>query len=187
MVRIGQKIPNLSFEIFQNGDIKEVNFESYAGKWIVLFFYPADFTFVCPTELEGLADSYSIFKELGAEVISVSRDTAFVHKAWHSQSSAIKKINYPMASDLKGELCEAFGTFEEEGGLSLRSTYIIDPNGIAKSFEINDNSIGRNVNETIRKLQAAIFTSKNGGKVCPLNWTPDKEALSLPSLSIFEK
>lgn len=187
MIKIGEKIPNLSFDIFQNGDIKTVNFKNFKNRWLILFFYPADFTFVCPTELEGLADSYKFFKEAGAEVISVSRDTPFVHKAWHESDKAIEKIEYPMAADPKGEICRTFGTFEEEDGLSLRATYIIDPEGIVKSFEMNDNSIGRNIAETLRKLKAAIFTSKNDGKVCPLNWSPEKEALSLPSLSIFKK
>lgn len=186
MIRVGDNIADLKFDIFHGGDIRESSLDTYKGKWLVLFFYPADFTFICPTELEAFADMHDKFKELGAEVLSMSRDTAFVHQAWHKENKAIGKIKYPMGSDIKGHVTRAFGAFEEEDGLALRATFIINPEGVVKAFEINDNSIGRNVSETFRKLQAAIFTSKHSGEVCPVSWTPEKESLKLPDLSILK-
>ncbi len=185
-MKIGNAVPNIKFNIFHNKDIYEVSLENYKDKWIVLFFYPADFTFVCPTELEGLAKAYDDFKKLNAEVISVSRDSAFVHKAWKESEPRLKDINYPMAADVKGELGEMFSTLAEDG-LSYRATIIISPERIVKSIEINDNNVGRNIQETFRKLQALTYVSKNKGQVCPLNWSPDKEALKLPEYTVLKK
>ena len=125
------------------------------GKWMVLVFYPADFTFICPTELEEMAGLYAEFVKLGAEVLSVSCDTAFVHKAWHDASATIRKIKFPMIADPVREICKAYGTLIEGEGLSYRATFIIDPNGIIKWFEIHDNSIGRSSKEILRKVKAA--------------------------------
>lgn len=183
---IGTKIENFDFEIFHENDIKKASLHDYLGKWLVLFFYPADFTFICPTELSDLADNYEEFKKAGAEVVSISRDSAFVHKAWAEKDPRIGKINYPMAADIKGHLTQYFDVFEEQGGMSLRATFIINPEGVIKSMEVNDNSIGRNIQEVLRKLQASIFTSKNSGEVCPVNWTPKSEALKLPELSVLK-
>lgn len=183
---VGKRIDNFSFEVFKDGDIKRVDLNSYLGKWLVLFFYPADFTFICPTELESLADKYDLFKSEGAEVVSMSRDTAFVHKAWHESDKRIGKIKYFMGSDISGSITRYFDVFETEDKLALRATFIIDPKGIVKSAEVNDNSIGRNIDEILRKLQAAIFTSKNSGEVCPVNWTKSSNSLKLPTLSILK-
>tara|TARA_Y100001935_G_C17310986_1_gene516190 strand:+ start:2666 stop:3277 length:612 start_codon:yes stop_codon:yes gene_type:complete len=173
-------------DIFQNNDIKKVDINNFKGKWVVLFFYPADFTFICPTELSELADKYSDFVSEGAEVISVSRDSAFVHKAWSEKDPRIGKISYPMAADVKGDLTELFDVFEEPRGMSLRATLIIDPEGFIVSKDVNDNSIGRNIDEILRKLQAAKFTRSNSGEVCPVNWTPKSDSLKLPELSILK-
>ena len=170
MIKIGDKIPDMEFEVFHEEEIKKVKFSDYNGKWIVLVFYPADFTFVCPTELEQLAELHEEFKKEGAEVISVSTDTVFVHKAWHDQSPAIKKIKYPMAADPTGKMCREFGTYIEEEGVSLRGSFVINPEGIVKAFEVHDNSIGRNAKELLRKLKAAKFVSEHKGQVCPANW-----------------
>ena len=186
MVKIGDKIEDMEFEVFHDEDTKKVKFSDYKGKWIVLVFYPADFTFICPTELEQLAELYEEFKKEGAEIISVSTDTVFVHKAWHDQSPAIKKINYPMAADPTGKMCKAFGTYIDEEGLSLRGSFIIDPEGIVKAFEVHDNSIGRSSKELIRKLRAAKFVSEHEGQVCPVNWESGDKTLK-PGLDLVGK
>ena len=149
----------------------------FKGKWLVLLFYPADFTFIYPTELEEAADYYEEFKKAGAEILSVSTDTAFVHKAWHDHSPAIKKIQYPMVADPAAKLCRYFDTYLDDEGISLRGSFIIDPDGVIKAIEIHDNSIGRSAEEILRKLQAAIFVRGHEGEVCPANWRPGKKTL----------
>ena len=188
MIQINQTAPKFTEETYDGAtdEIKKISLEDYKGKWVILFFYPADFTFVCPTELGELADEYEKFKELNAEVISISTDTAFVHKAWHDNSETIKKIKFPMLADPTRRVCTEYGTLIEEEGLSLRASAIIDPEGILKSFEIQDNSIGRSSEELIRKLQAAQFVNKNPGNVCPMNWKPGKETLK-PRMDLVGK
>ena len=149
----------------------------FEGKWLVLLFYPADFTFICSTELEEAADYYEEFKKAGAEILSVSTDTAFVHKAWHDHSPAIKKIQYPMVADPAAKLCRYFDTYLDNEGISLRGSFIIDPDGVIKAIEIHDNSIGRSAEEILRKLQAAIFVRGHEREVCPANWRPGKKTL----------
>ncbi|MFH0817806.1 MAG: peroxiredoxin, partial [Candidatus Micrarchaeota archaeon] len=153
-------------------ETKAIQLSDYRGKWVVLFFYPGDFTFVCPTELGELAEKYERFQGLGAEVISVSTDSEYVHKAWHDQSETIKKIKYPMLSDKTGKISRDYGVYIEEEGVALRGTFLIDPDGILKAYEIHDNSIGRSSAELIRKLQAAKFVRDHKGQVCPMNWSP---------------
>lgn len=186
MVTINDSAPDFSAQAFVNGEIKSINLSGYKGKWVVLFFYPADFTFVCPTELGELADQYEALKKEGAEVISVSTDTAFVHKAWHDQSETIRKIRFPMLADPTGKVCKSYGTYIEEEGLSLRGTFIIDPKGILKAYEIHDNSIGRSSGELLRKIQAAKYVASNKGEVCPMNWKPGEKTLK-PGLDLVGK
>lgn len=187
MIRIGEKIPeDLIFDAFYNNDIKKVNLNDNQSKWTVLIFYPADFTFICPTELSELADLHQDFQKENAEIISISTDTVFTHKAWHDNSESISKIKYPMIADPTGELCKLFGTYIDGEGLSLRGTFIINPEGILKSIDIHDNSIGRNAKEILRKLQAAKFVSENDGLVCPASWQPGKETLK-PGLDLVGK
>ena len=186
MVNINEKAPDFKEDAFVNGEIKKISLNDYRGKWVVLFFYPADFTFVCPTELGELADNYEKIKKLGAEIISVSTDTAFVHKAWHDNSETIKKIKFPMLADPARRVCKNYWTLIEDDGLSLRATFIIDPNGIIKAFEFHDNNIGRSSDELIRKLQAAKFVSENKGQVCPMNWKPGAKTLK-PALELVGK
>ena len=186
MIKINEKIPDMQIEVFHNGKIKKINLSDFRGKWLVLVFYPADFTFICPTELEEMAEKYDEFKKNNAEVMSVSTDTAFVHKAWHDNSPSIKKIKYPMAADPTGKLCKTFGTYIEEEGLSLRGTFIISPDGVLKAFEIHDNSIGRSADEILRKLQAAKYVSEHKGEVCPASWRPGKKTLK-PSIDLVGK
>ncbi len=183
---IGKKMPDLEVEIYHENQFKKVNLQSYLGQWVILFFYPADFTFVCPTELKEMAQNYSKFQELGAEVLSVSTDTAFVHKAWHDHSEAIKNVEFPMVADPTGDVCQFFGTYLPKEGLSLRGTFIIDPDGIIRTMEIHDNNIGRSASETLRKLQAAIFVRQHGGEVCPANWQPGEQTLK-PGINLVGK
>lgn len=183
---IGQKMDDVEFEIFHENRIKKVKLSDYKGKWLALFFYPADFTFICPTELEELADNYAEIQKLGAEVVSVSTDTVFVHKAWHDNSPAIKKVKFPMAADPTGKLTRMCGVYIQAEGLALRGTFLLDPQGILKAYEVHDNSIGRSATELIRKIQAAIFVSKHKGEVCPANWKPGEKTLK-PGLNLVGK
>lgn len=183
---IGEHIADMQVDVYHEGDIKKVNISDYRGKWLVMFFYPADFTFVCPTEIEDMADHYAQLQEMNVEVMSVSTDTAFSHKAWHDQSEAVGKVKFPMAADPTGMLSRACGVYIEEEGLALRGTFIIDPEGILKAYEVNDNSIGRNAAETVRKVQAAQFVAEHGDKVCPAKWTPGEDTLT-PGVDLVNK
>ena len=183
---VGQKLPDVEFEVFHAGDTKKVRLTDYEGKWLILFFYPADFTFVCPTELMQMAELYPEFEKAGAEIVSVSTDTVFVHKAWHDHSPSIAKIKFPMAADPTGKLCKLLGTYIPEEGLSLRGSFIIDPEGVIRAAEIHDNSIGRSADELMRKLQAALYVRKHGGEVCPANWRPGADTLK-PGMDLVGK
>jgi peroxiredoxin (alkyl hydroperoxide reductase subunit C) len=195
MVKVGHHIPDFEFEVFHKGAIEKIRFTDYENKWLIIFFYPADFTFVCPTELEELADCYKECVDLEAEIISVSSDTVFTHKAWHDTSETIKKIEFPMAADPAGRLAKAFGTYidgesldhTDDEGLSLRGTFIIDPDGIVRAMEIHDNSIGRSAKELMRKLQAAKFVRAHGGQVCPADWHPGDDTLKDGDLKLVGK
>ena len=186
MIKINQEAPNFREDAFVNNEIKKISLEEFKGKWVVLFFYPADFTFVCPTELQELARHYEEFKKLDAEIISVSTDTAFSHKAWHDTSEAIKPIKFPMLADPAMRVCKAYETLIEDEGLSLRATFLIDPDGIVKAFEFHNNDIGRSVHELLRKIEAAKFTREHNGEVCPMNWHPGEKTLK-PGLDLVGK
>ncbi len=183
---VGFEIPDFEVEAFYENDVKKIKLSDYRNKWLILFFYPADFTFVCPTELEEMADNYDEFKKSDAEILSVSTDTVFTHKAWKDASPAIKKINFPMVADPTGKVSRAFGTYIEDEGLALRGSFIIDPDGILRGVEINDNNIGRNAKELLRKLQAAKFVREHGGNVCPASWQPGDDTLE-PGLDLVGK
>lgn len=186
MIKVNEKAPQFSEEAYVDGQIRKISLSDYHGKWVVLFFYPADFTFVCPTELGELADKYEEIRKLGAEVISVSTDTAFVHAAWHEHSPTIRKIKFPMLADPSRRVCQAYGTLIEQEGLSLRATFLIDPDGVVKAFEFHDNSIGRSVEELMRKIQAAQYVREHKGEVCPMNWKPGDKTLK-PSIELVGK
>lgn len=186
-VSIGNPIPELEFDVYHNDEqIKKMKLSSFRGKWLVLFFYPADFTFICPTELEELAKNYAEFQKLNTEIVSVSTDTVYVHKAWHDNSPAIKQITFPMAADPTGTLCKTFGTYIEHAGVSLRGTFVIDPEGVLRALEIHDNSIGRSASELLRKVKAAQYVKENPGQVCPASWEPGKATLK-PGLDLVGK
>ncbi|ODN66352.1 MULTISPECIES: alkyl hydroperoxide reductase subunit C [Methylophaga] len=171
---------------FHKGEFLPVTDADLKGKWSVVFFYPADFTFVCPTELGDLADHYPKLQEMGVEVYSVSTDTHFTHKAWHDASETIKKINFPMLADATGTISRNFEVMIEEEGLALRGTFVIDPEGVIKVCEVHDLGIGRSAKELVRKIQAAQYVASHDGEVCPASWQPGEETLS-PSLDLVGK
>jgi len=183
---INSKIEDFTVQAYHKGEFKEVSAKDLNGQWSILFFYPADFTFVCPTELGDMADKYEEFQKMGVEVYSVSTDTHFTHKAWHDASDTIKKINYPMLADPTGTLTRAFGVHIEEAGLAYRGTFLINPEGEIKLAEVNDNGIGRNADELMRKVQAAQFIAANPDEVCPAKWEKGGETLK-PSLDLVGK
>ncbi len=186
MISINKQVPDFEADAYHEEEIKKLRLSDFHGKWVVVFFYPADFTFVCPTELEELAEHYEELRDLGVEVLSVSTDTVFVHKAWHDSSPSIRKIKFPMLADPTGKISRLFGVYSEEEGIAFRGTFLIDPQGVLKVIEIHNNDIGRSVNELIRKIQAAKFVFENEGVVCPANWEPGKEILK-PSLKLVGK
>jgi peroxiredoxin (alkyl hydroperoxide reductase subunit C) len=186
VLKINEKVPDFEVDAFYEDEIKKIKFSDYRGEWMVLVFYPADFTFVCPTELEEMADLYDQFRKLDAEVFSVSCDTAYAHKAWHDESPKIKKIRYPMLSDATARLSCEFGTYIPDEGLSLRASFIIDPDGILKAIEMHDNSFGRSGKELLRKLEAAKFVRDHKGNVCPASWEPGEETIK-PSMDLIGK
>lgn len=177
MTLINTQVQDFKAQAFQNGEFKEITQEDLAGKWNIFFFYPADFTFVCPTELEDLQDSYAELQELGVEVYSISTDTHFTHMAWHGSSPAISKVTYPMLADPTGQISKDFGVYIEEAGLAYRGTFVINPEGAIKIAEVNDNGIGRNAAELVRKVKAAKYVAENDGEVCPARWDQGKETL----------
>lgn len=185
-LEINAPAPKFEAKALHNDKITTVKLDNYKGKWVVLVFYPADFTFICPTELGELADHYEEFQKLGVEVLSVSTDTTFTHKAWWDNSATIKKITFPMVADPNGQICRSYGTYIEAEGLSLRGTFIIDPEGILKAFELHDNSIGRSAKELLRKVKAAQFVREHSGEVCPASWEPGKPTLK-PGLHLVGK
>ena len=168
---------DLTFDVYQDNEIKNMSFGDLRGKWVALVFYPADFTFVCPTELGELTQIYDEVKNLGGEIISVSTDTAWTHKAWHDKSPTIKEVKYPMAADPTHALSHMFGVHIQDEGVALRGTFLIDPEGKLKTIEIHDNSIGRNAKELLRKIKAAKYTSENAGQVCPASWDTGSDTL----------
>lgn len=171
---------------YHNGAFVDVTDADLKGKWSIVFFYPADFTFVCPTELGDLADLYSEFKKIGVEIYSVSTDTHFTHKAWHDHSDTIKKINYYMVGDPTGVISRNFEVMIEGAGLAERGTFVINPKGEIKVIELNDGSIGRDAKELLRKVQAAQYVESHPGEVCPAKWKAGEQTLK-PSLDLVGK
>jgi peroxiredoxin (alkyl hydroperoxide reductase subunit C) len=186
MSLINTKIKPFKAQAYHNGKFVEVTDETVAGKWSVFVFYPADFTFVCPTELEDLAEQYAEFQKLGVEIYSVSTDTHFSHKAWHDTSAAIGKVNYPMIADPTHVLSRNFEVLIEEEGIALRGTFVVNPEGEIKVMEVHDNGIGRVASELLRKVKAAQYIAAHPGEVCPAKWNEGAETLK-PSLDLVGK
>jgi peroxiredoxin len=186
MSLINSKVKPFKATAYHKGQFVEVTEATLKGKWSVLVFYPADFTFVCPTELGDLADVYPEFKKLGVEIYGVSTDTHFTHKAWHDTSETIAKIQYPLVGDPTTTISRNFEVLIEDEGLALRGTFVINPEGEIKVLEVHDNGIGRDAKELLRKVQAAIYVADHPGEVCPAKWTPGAETLK-PSLDLVGK
>ena len=183
---INSQVKPFKAQAYHAGKFIEVSDASLKGKWSVIFFYPADFTFVCPTELGDLADNYAEFKKLGVEIYSVSTDTHFTHKAWHDASDTIKKIQYVMVGDPTGTITRNFGVMIEEAGLAERGTFVIDPQGKIQIVEINAGGIGRDASELLRKVKAAQYVASHPGEVCPAKWK-EGDATLAPSLDLVGK
>lgn len=186
MSLINTEIKPFKSTAFHNGSFVEVSEATLKGKWSVVFFYPADFTFVCPTELGDLADNYAEFKRLGVEIYAVSTDTHFTHKAWHDSSDTIRKIQYPMVGDPTGTLSRNFEVMIESEGLAERGTFVVDPNGVIQIVEITAGGIGRDASELLRKVKAAQYVANHPGEVCPAKWK-EGEATLAPSLDLVGK
>jgi len=186
MSLINSTIKPFKAEAFKDGKFISVSEADLKGKWAVFFFYPADFTFVCPTELEDLADNYAEFQKLGVEIYSVSTDTHFAHKAWHDTSAAIKKIKYTMLGDPTLRLSRNFDVLIEDAGLADRGTFVVDPNGVIQIVEVTAGGIGRDAKELLRKIKAAQYVAAHPGEVCPAAWKEGAKTLA-PSLDLVGK
>ena len=183
MSMINKEVSDFSVQAYQNGEFKTVTKADILGKWSVFFFYPADFTFVCPTELEDLQNKYSDFQAAGCEIYSVSTDSHFVHKAWHDSSERISKITYPMLADPTHALCRDFEVLIEADGMAERGSFIVNPEGKIVVYEVNAGNVGRSADELFRRLQASQFVAGPGAPVCPAKWQPGAETLK-PSLDL---
>ena len=183
MSLIGKEIADFTVNKYQDGAFGTVTRADVLGKWAVFFFYPADFTFVCPTELEDLANKYEEFKAIGCEIYSVSCDTHFVHKAWADASETIKKIHYPMLADPTAALAEAFDVYIEAEGQAERGSFIVNPEGKIVAYEVIAGNVGRNADELFRRVQASQFVAEHGDQVCPAKWKPGADTLK-PSLDL---
>jgi peroxiredoxin (alkyl hydroperoxide reductase subunit C) len=186
MSLINTQVQPFKAQAFHNGKFIEVTEASLKGKWSVLIFMPAAFTFNCPTEVEDAADNYAEFQKIGAEVYIVTTDTQFSHKVWHETSPAVSKAKFPLVGDPTHQLTNAFGVHIPEEGLALRGTFIINPQGVIKTLEIHDNAIARDVKETLRKLKAAKFVAEHPNEVCPAKWNEGAATLT-PSLDLVGK
>jgi len=186
MSLVNTEVQPFKAQAFHNGDFVEVTEASLKGKWSVLIFMPAAFTFNCPTEIEDAADNYAEFQAAGAEVYIVTTDTHFSHKIWHETSDAVGKAKFPLIGDPTHQLTNAFGVHIPEEGLSLRGTFVINPEGVIKTEEVHDNAIARDVSETLRKLKAAKYVAENPNEVCPAKWNDGASTLT-PSIDLVGK
>ncbi|MFC4929801.1 alkyl hydroperoxide reductase subunit C [Massilia sp. GCM10023247] len=186
MSLINTEIKPFKATAYHAGKFIDLTEEQFKGTWSILMFYPADFTFVCPTELEDLATFQPEFEKMGVKVYGVSTDSHFAHKAWHDTSDAIKKVNYPLIGDPTGLLARNFQVMIEEEGMALRGTFVINPEGQIKVMEVHDNGIGRDASELMRKVKAAQYVASHPGEVCPAKWTEGAETLT-PSLDLVGK
>lgn len=183
MSLINQPIPAFKAEAFHSGEFKTVTSEDTKGQWSIFLFYPADFTFVCPTELEDMARHYDELQSLGVEVYAVSTDTHFVHKAWHDHSEAVNKVQYPMIGDPTGLLARGFDVMVEDEGVALRGTFLVNPDGVVQVAEVHALGIGRSAKDMVRKVKAAQYVATHDGEVCPAAWEAGQETLA-PSLDL---
>ena len=183
MSLINKEISDFSVQAYQDDAFSTITKADILGKWCVFFFYPADFTFVCPTELEDLANKYSQFKETGCEIYAVSCDTHYVHKAWHDTSQRIAKIQFPMLADPTHILARDFEVYIEADGVAERGSFVVNPEGKIVAYEVIVGNVGRNADELLRRVQASQFVAAHGDEVCPAKWQPGAETLK-PSLDL---
>lgn len=183
MSLINKVVDDFSVQAFHKNECRTVSKQDILGKWSVFFFYPADFTFVCPTELEDLQDKYEAFTKIGCEIYAISTDSHFVHKAWKDTSEKIKKIEYPMLADPTHILSIAFDVYIKELGQAERGTFVINPEGRIVAYEVNAGNVGRNAEELLRKVHALQFVAEHGEEVCPAKWQPGEDTLK-PSLDL---
>lgn len=190
-LKVGQEVPNFKMETYEpsKGDFGEISLETLKAnkKWTILFFYPADFTFVCATEFAALAEQYEKFKTLGAEVITVSTDTKFTHLAWQRDEGMLKDVKYPMGADTTGRVSRLFGVYDEETGLAFRGTFIISPEGKLFNSEVNFYNIGRNIDELMRKFKANLYVASHPDEACPAKWKEEGDKTLTPSVSLVGK
>jgi len=196
MLGIGSDLPE--FEVVgvkpgfnnheENGEsaFENITNKSFEGKWKVIYFYPKDFTFVCPTELGDLADHYEEFQKLGVDIYAVSTDTHWTHKAWHKSSDVVSKVQYTMLSDDQFKLSKQFKVLRKGEGRSDRGTFIVDPNGVIQAYEITSEGIGRDAADLLRKVKAAQYVHENPDEVCPAKWQEGEDTLT-PSLDLSGK
>lgn len=183
MSMIQKEVSEFEVQAFYKDDFCTVKKTDIIGKWSVFFFYPADFTFVCPTELEDLQNQYEEFQKIGCEIYAVSTDSHFVHKAWKDASERIKKLQYPMLADPTHALCRDFDVLIEEAGQAERGTFVVNPEGKIAAYEVSAGNVGRNAEELLRKVQALQFVAEHGDEVCPAKWQPGEDTLK-PSLDL---
>ena len=186
MSLIGTTVLPFTAQAFRDGKFVTVSDTDARGKWAVYFFYPADFTFVCPTELEDLADYHDTFAAMGVELFSVSTDTHFSHKAWHDTSAAIGKIRFTMIGDPTHQISRNFQILREGQGLADRGTFVVDPDGVIQLIEVTSEGVGRNATELLRKIKAAQYVAAHPGEVCPAKWQEGEKTLA-PSLDLVGK
>ncbi len=184
-LKVGQEVPEFELDTYDatEGYFGKISLGQLKkdGKWTVLFFYPADFTFVCATEFAALAEKYDAFKALGAELVTVSTDTQFTHLAWQREETSLKNVKYPMAADPTGNVSRLFGVYEENSGLALRGAFIINPEGVLMNAEINFFNLGRNVDELLRKLKANTYLAEHGDEACPAKWSGEGDKTLTPN------
>jgi alkyl hydroperoxide reductase subunit AhpC len=178
MLQVGQNAPDFTEDAVVGGDFKKISLSDYKGKWLVLFFYPLDFTFVCPTEITAFSDAVESFKKLGADVVGASVDSKFSHLAWTQQprdKGGLGEIKYPLMQDLTKKICDDYGVLLP-GGVALRGLFVIDPEGVLQYQVVHNLNFGRSVSEVLRVIEALEF-SKKSGDVCPANWTPGEKSM----------
>ncbi len=190
-LKVGEQVPDFEFDAYDPKEDSDKSLSLYddfinKDRWVVLFFYPADFTFVCPTELEELAGVSEELAGMGVDVISFSRDTVFVHKAWHDNSPAVSKVQFLMGADIDGDIADLFGFIDDESGLPLRGTAVVDANGVLRAIEVVDSSVGRSASELVRKIKALKFVDSHPGNVCPASWNEGDDTLK-PGMDLVGK
>lgn len=186
MSMINKEVSDFSLQAYHDNAFKKISRKDILGHWSVFFFYPADFSFVCPTELEDLADHYGAFEQIGCEIYSASTDSHFVHLAWHDESKAIGKILYPMLADPSGALARDFDVWDEVSGMAQRGTFIVNPEGRIVAYEVTSDGVGRNAAELLRRVQASQFVAEHDGEVCPAKWQPGEATLQ-PGIDLVGK